>query len=149
MMFIAEIFHLFHRIEVQEDNAKSFACPIEHLNIVAGGLIDDLTIDILCYLFINRYSLKRTSNIAMQDIVHIASGKGIHGMTEKIGLFAHGSLYVGLDKVDAESIAELDGYHIAAYTRAEFEEMNIVILIENNLNVEFSKTNVQCCYNTL
>ena len=148
-MFIAEIFHLFHRIEMQEDNAKSLASTIEHPNIVARVLIDDLTIDILCYLFINRYSLKRTSNIAMQNIVHIASGKRIHVMTEKIGLFAHGSLYVGLDKVDAESIAELNGYHIASCTRAKFKEMYIVILIKNNLNVEFSETDVQCGHYTL
>ena len=129
-MFIAEIFHLFYRIEVQEDNAKSFAGTIENLYLVAGILIEDLTIDILCYLFINLYSLKRTGNLAMQNIVHIAAGKGIHWVTEEIGLFAHGSLYVGLDKVDAESIAELDGYHIASCTRAEFKEMNIVILIK-------------------
>ena len=148
-MFIAEIFHLFYRIEMHEDNAKSLASPIKHLHLVAGILIDDLTIDILCYLFINRYSLKHTGYIAMQNIVHIASGKGIHGMAEKIGLFAHGSLYVCLDKVDAESIPELDGYHVAACTRAELKEMNIVILIKDNLNVEFSETDVQCGHNTL
>lgn len=148
-MFIAEIFHFFHRIEVQEDNAKSFASPIEHLYLVARILIDDLTIDILCYQFINRYSLKRTSNIAMQDIVHIASGKRIHWVTEEIRFFSHGCLYIGFHKVNSEGITKLDWYHIATCTRAEFKEMYIVILIKNNLNVEFSETDVQCGYNTL
>ena len=112
-MFIAEIFHLFYRIEVQEDNAKSFASPIEYLYLVAGILIDDLTIDILCYLFINLYSLKRTCNIAMQDIVHKASRKCINRMREEIlrrpqkePAFGHGSTRIRTAPLPIPSLPE-------------------------------------------
>ncbi len=102
---------------MEEDDTQCLASTIEDFDRVALFLIDYLSIYILGDAVINLYPLECSCLIAMQHIVHIAAGKFFDGLVQEVRSLPHRCLYICLHQVNAEGIAELDGYHVAAGTR--------------------------------
>lgn len=85
-MILAEIFHFYTFIKMQKDYAESFTGSIKNFNLVTGFLVNDFTIDKLSYALIYFNIAECSSLITMQDIMHIATGKGFYRLVYKIRL---------------------------------------------------------------
>lgn len=85
----------------------------------------------------------------MQHIVHIAARKYLNGLVQEVRLLSHRCLYIRLYQVYAIGIAELDGYHVAACTRTQLQEMNLVVLVEDYLDVQFAEADIERRDNSL
>ena len=84
-MILAEIFHFYTFIKMQKDYAESFTGSIKNFNLVTGFLVNDFTIDKLSYALIYFNIAECSSLITMQDIMHIATGKGFYRLSTKSG----------------------------------------------------------------
>ena len=85
----------------------------------------------------------------MQHIVHIATGKFFDWLVQEVRSLSHRRLYVRLHKVNAKGITQLHGYHVAAGTRTQLQEMNAVVLVEDNLYVQLTEADVERRDNSL
>ena len=102
-MILAEIFHFYTFIKMQKDYAESFTGSIKNFNLVTGFLVNDFTIDKLSYALIYFNIAECSSLITMQDIMHIATGKGFYRLVYKIRLHPYCGLYVGFHQIYAEA----------------------------------------------